>query len=337
MSTAGELNGLYQDAALTTLATKRKPQGYLIPFLATTIAVNKMSGVIYRKDPNNADLIVQDTRRAPGAESKTLYSENPVTIPWDIRDNALSDLLPDEMRIMDSAIMDENNKVLKICDNLDLEREVRGKANLIAAATAANSSASHLTTLTSSNSFVVQTVDPIATILAGLDKVTNRVGRNANFVAMDITTARAIVNNAKFQERVKYTMSLDKNNNGAESLAALIGAVLSVQYVKIAEGVVNNIGGKGGTTSLSSIWGGDLVAGVVEAPNLEYGGTMVNLSFNGVISGGEGVTQGVRGGYIVERGREAKRKSDLFVVHNYYADKVVNSDALYIWRGCLAS
>jgi hypothetical protein len=338
----GELKGLYQDVALRNIAIKRKRQGYLIPLIAALFPVGKLSGTMYRRDPNNADLRVNNTVRAPGGQVKMLYSENPIEEEWRIRCHSLGDLLPDELRATEEPIQDEINKVEKIVDNLNLEREVKGKANMIAAATAANTgtgvNASHLQTLTGTSQInATNAINPCITIARGINQIVKKTGRRPNFIAMDSLVAQAWIENEAFQNKIHFTTSIAANNMGTAAMATLIGNALAIDRVYLAEGVVQNIGDKGGTQSLSEIWGDDIILGIIEPASLEYQGTMLNLTYSGTIpGGGDGSTLTAKSGYTVERGRVVDRKSDLFVVHSYYDDKVIEENSIFVFRDALA-
>lgn len=318
----GELQGLYQDMVLTNVAGKRKKTGLVMPRIMPSLNVNKPTGLIYMRDPNNIALKVQDTVRAIGGESKALYGSAPSTIEFKIHDHSLTDILPDELRLADSVLQDDINKVEGLQDALDLEREVKGPALIKSTLVTAGQTDSPTDKFDDTSAG-----DPIAYLLKQIAEITPVIGIRPNLVAMDYAVADAIMTHPKTVERVKYTLPVTEVNAGIGSMERMLAVMLAIPEVIISEGHVQNVAPKGGTQSLTSIWSDEVLIGFKETPNTNYAGLGLHLIFNGAMqTGSAGVLQVVNG-YAIERARNARRFSDEFFIHGWYTDKIINPNA----------
>jgi hypothetical protein len=311
----------YVDRPLTNVLVGRKRPQFIAERCAPTLFVDEISGVYWVRDSNDATLITQNTVRAPGNSPHSLYTEKPTTTPWAVLDHSLQDSLPDEYnRTMDTALRKEANKVEAIMDALDLVKEVNFLTKC--ASTLINAT-------TPATKFDVHTggtyVDPIEYLLALFIPIEDAITASPNFLAMDVATARAIINHPYVKERGLPTMGPDRYNTGRETMERIIRDLLGLDEVMIAAGSVRNTARKKKTANIVRTWSGNMLLGYKEEPTLDgYAG----MAFHAVWNPGAEEGEEVREGKLVERERlDGFRRSWGFAVHDYYSLVFANSRA----------
>ena len=311
----------YFDASLTNIAARRKSPLFIIRDVLPPLLVPKQTGKVWKRDPNFADLQLQDDTRSPGAPSKSVYHEKPTSVDFACPDHSLSDLLPDEMAALaETAVAGEIPTVERLLDKTLLIQESNGIAAIASACVNPTTPVvkfdEYYSVATTSTGY-----DPIVYLLGQYDAIENAIGVPPNSLALDVKLARTLANHPKFQERAKYTMPPGSVTMGVAQMSNLIKVVLGLDNVYISMAATKNTAKKGATASLTRRWGDNALLFYNEPASLSYAGLGVHPTWMG------GTDGNAVNGIMVRRARDEERYSNKFMTHYFYTQMVLNAGA----------
>ncbi len=305
------------DAALTNLATKRKANRYAAPFVLPDMPVNFQTGKYWARDPYKDELRQNEDIRAIGTEPLSAYVGIPSSSAgYTVDDHALQDALPIEISSnADPAVQAELDKVAKIRNMLALNEEIELVANLGTYVTTTDTP----TTKFDNYDAGADDDDPVQFITSQYYKIEDAVGASPNLLVLDSKVAIALFNSPEFRERMKYTLPPNQTGPTEDIMQRALAAILGLEQVRITSGL-KNTAKKGQTASTSRIWGDTCLLAYVEPPSLEYAG--LGQTFVWRTGGGAAVD-----GLLVEREYVMRKRSDIFYVHRYRCQKIINATA----------
>lgn len=153
---------------------------------------------------------------------------------------------------------------------------------------------------------------PRTNVKTARNTIYNKTGVEPNTVVMSREVRDAILDNADFLERIKYTSN--PNELGVSDIARY----LQIPNV-VVTGALENSAKEGQTLSLGAIWNDDVFLCYVD-PSQDLAAPNWARTFSWTQGGGQ---------QTVESYREEKIKSDIHRIYQYTGEKVVGADLAY--------
>lgn len=265
------------DQVLTQIARQYRPHGFVYDQLAPRIQVEAESGrfptytleSFFGDDSDTTEATTKVSDRAVTPEISFEWS----TDTYYCEDYRLKFSITDkERRQAHAALKLEQSKLSGLLDRMALRREVR-LANLLK--TTGSGGAITGGTSAPSVNWDQDTATIEADIKTGALAVRGKIGLMTNTLVIDLEVAYAVALQADIREIIKYTVPGDR-------ILLEGGGILPGQLHRhklVIPEVMRNTAKKGGSTSLSKIWGDDARLLYV-APNAGWGIPSVSYSFS---------------------------------------------------------
>ena len=308
MSVYGTGANVHIDKVLTNISLGYQNNAFVGQVLFPQVSVAKQSDLYYEFGHEAWTPPVGGDSRAPGTEANEVPGLAVSTSSYFCTEHSLQIAVTDEERQnADVPLAPDRDGTELITSQLMLEREQ-------AIATKVTTAANYKTGLTTTLSGTAQWSDlddssPITDVRTGMRAVMAEIFKEPNLAVIPYKVMSYLEDNDKIINRIKYSMP-------GVLTADLIAGVLGVEKV-VVPGAGYNTANPGQTTSLSYLWGNDVVlAYVPERAGLKipaFGYEFVWGYPNG-------------GAQVVERWREMPRKSDVIRVSRRYDIKFVAVD-----------
>lgn len=245
---------VHLDVPLSNFAVSAFAEGddqFVAEQLMPEVPVGNKSDKYYIIDKGNF-FRVEDTKRAPksranrvtfGVSSESYNAENYALAG----DNAIEDVAN-----ADNALMLRQNTVRLVTTQLRRDQE-RRIANLVTSISNVGSGVQ----LTGTNKWGDSASDPIADVTTGHAFMRSQTGLVANTAVIDWDTLQVVRRHPLLLDMFKYT-------SGGRVTDAQLMEVFKVQRMLVGMGIVENAL-EGGTSSMTNIWGNNLVLAHVGA------------------------------------------------------------------------
>jgi hypothetical protein len=294
-----EVSQVHINVALTNVSLGFRNPAFISDLVAPPVAVRKQQDRYFIYDSAREAFRSTNDRRAPGA----VANEVDFALSSDsyyCEDHALVSVIPDEEREnADPVIQPDIDRTEFLTDKIDLNKEIE-LANIVA---------------TDSDS------NPIVAIETARAEIVEACQVLPNTLVLPFEVFAKVRTHTKVLEALQYTV---RGLPGTDVLAELFG----VEKVLVPR-AVKNTAAPGQAATISSVWGKN--AFLCQVPN-RAGLKTVAFAYSFTWTSAPGAVQG----RLVETWRENARKSDIIRVQRYYDQKVVASDAIYVWKSAVA-
>lgn len=309
MAVYGTGTNVHIDKVLTNISLGYQNNAFVAQVLFPQVSVAKQSDLYYTYGYEAWTQPVGGDSRAPGTEANEVPGLAVSTGSYFATEHSLQIAVTDEERQnADTPLAPDRDGTELITQQLHLERE---KAVVDMVTSTSNfPSGSHTTLSGTAQWSDLDDSDPIADVRTGTRTVMGLLFKEPNLAVIPYKVMSYLEDNDKIINRIKYSMP-------GVLTADLIAGVLSIAKV-VVPGAGYNTANPGQTTSLSYLWGNDvLMAYVPERAGLKIPAFGYEFVW-GYPSGGA---------QVVERWREEPRKSDVVRVSRRYDHKLIATNS----------
>jgi len=310
-----EVTQVHVNVALTNVSLAYRNPAFIADLVAPPVNVRKQQDKYFVYDTDREAFRSTDDRRAPGA----IANEVDFALSTDTylcADHALVSVIPDEERDnADPAIQPDIDRTEFLTDKIDLNKEIE-LANVVA-----TNSALPGTTLTGSDQWSHADSDPLIAMETGKASIISKVQVAPNTLVLPYDVYTKVRTHAKILSRIHYSGTLVPT-------AQVLAEMFDVERVLVPR-AVKNTATPGQAAAMSYVWGKNAFICYVP-PRAALKSVSFALSFLWTAA------PGALAGHLVETWRENARKSDIVRVQRYYDQKVIASDAIYVWKAAVA-
>ena len=309
MAVYGTGANVHIDKVLTNISLAYRNNAFIADVLFPQVMVNKQSDLYYTYGYEAWTQPTGGDDRAPGTEANEVPGLAVSTDNYFATEHSLQIAVTDEERQnADTPLAPDRDGAALITQQLHLNRE---KAIVdIVTSTGNFPTGSHTTLSGTSQWSDLDDSDPIADMRTATRTVMGLLFSEPNLAVIPYKVMTYLEDNDKIINRIKYSMP---GVLGAD----LIAGVFGIERV-VVPGAGYNTANPGQTTSLSYLWGNDVVVAYVPG---RAGLKMPAFGYEFVWGyPGAGAQQ-------VERWREEPRKSDVIRVSRRYDHKLIATDS----------
>ena len=298
---------VHVDAALSNFSVKYTNGLFVADQIAPTVPVMKQSDVYYIIDAVRRSLRDVDVARAPGSHANR-EDFNYTQATYNALDHALEGVVPDEIIAnSDSALSAEIDKVQFLLNLIALNKEINLVTKLGAASTNTSAAANVWSDQVNGT--------PIEDIEEAIQLIIDDVQIRPNTMTLDQKVFTALKNHPDIVDRVS---SGGTNDSPAKVNANAIAAIFDLQQVLVA-GSFKNTAAQDTTPVTTPVWGTTAWLGYVDPnPGLQTLTGAATFQWN---------MPGSSGGFIVDRWRDDRAKSNVVRAQRYYDQKIVTATA----------
>ncbi len=310
-----ETSQVHINVALTNVSLAYRNPAFISDIIAPAVNVRKQQDRYYIYDSERESFRSTDDRRAPGAVANevdfALSSDS-----YYCADHALTSVIPDEERDnADPAIQPDIDRTEFLTEKIDLNKEIE-LADIVAADTDLAG-----TTLEGAAQWSHADSDPQIAIEDGKASIIAGTQCLPNTLVLPYEVFAKVHTHPKIMERVNASGTLLPT-------AQVLAQLFDVERVLVPR-AVKNTAAPGQTASMSYVWGKH--AFLLYVPPRAALKTMA-FAFTFLWTAAPGSS----GGRTVETWRENPRKADVIRVQRYYDQKVIATDAIYVWKNAVA-
>ena len=288
---------------LTNVSVAYKNASYVADSLFPTVTVDKETGLYFVVDKENLRAPADARRADLGRANRVTNTLS--TQAYSLEEKSLETPITDRvMRNYENPFDPKKNATLLVTEKLLLDKEKDLQAAILAVASGSN-------TLDENGAWSTVTTDILDHVRTGKNWVQRNTGHKANTVLLGKPALDALLKNTAFIDSIKYTQVVTE-----EALRNAIKAYFDVERVLIGE-AIENTAKEGQTDALDYVWGDTcVIAYVAPNPALETPSAGYHLS--------------LKDARFVDEWYEQEIKSTFVRANDFYDNKIVDSNALYI-------
>ncbi|MBN1867119.1 hypothetical protein JW916_07475 [Candidatus Sumerlaeota bacterium] len=310
-----EVTQVHVDVALTNVSLAYRNPAFIADLVAPPVGVRKQQDKYFVYDSDREAFRSTSDLRAPGAEANEVDFALS-TDTYYCEDHALVSVIPDEERDnADPAIQPDIDRTEFLSDKIDLNKEIE-LANVVATDASLPG-----TTLSGDDQWSDADSDPFAAIEAGKASVIEKVQVMPNTLVLPYEVYTQVRLHEKVLAHVHYS-------GNYVPTAQVLAELFDIERILVPR-AVKNTALPGNTPAMSYVWGKNAFLCYVPPraalKTVSFAHTFAWTSAPGAI-----------GGRLVEKWRDHARKSDVVRVQRYYDQKVIASDAIYVWKAAVA-
>lgn len=310
------ITSVHVDQAMSNISVAYRNAAFVAERVAPVVPVQKQNDLYFQFSKQHFRSVVDNIR--PGDLANEIEVDLDSRGSYRADGHALQIGIPDELRAnADPGAQIDIEYTEKLTSQLLLNQEIAFASLVTNTANVPNN-----TTLsgTSQWSDYVNS-DPRSAVDAAKETVQQSIGEFPNVLLLPRPVFRTLRNHPKILDAVKYTM------NGARSL---LSAEQLAEYFDVDEVIVpaplKQANPEGEVDSLTYIWGKDSL--LFYRPNRP--GLRTPAFAYHFLWVGSGIS------YLIKRFRIEGRDADFLKIKKYYSQKLVASNAAYLWKNSIA-
>jgi hypothetical protein len=276
-------------------------QNYIAGQLFPTVEVDKETGIYFVRDKENLRAPADARRgefsranRVTNTLSQATYTLEEKTlespISWKLRKNGQMPFDP------------KKNATMLVKDKLALDKEIDLQATILAAGAPGLDAATAWNTIST---------DIVGQVRTGRDTIQKNTGKRPNVAVISKLSLNAVLKNTAFLASIQYVNVVNEAN-----LRSALAQWFDVERVLIAD-AINNTAKEGQTDVMDWVWSDNFIlAYVTPTPAIEVPTAGYEIKLSGVAA--------------VDEWSEPDIKTDFVRATDYYDNKVVDPNAMYV-------